>query len=225
MDACTTLQKTPINANIKSEKEARIWTTMKLYIIRHGESEGNRQQILQGDRDLGLTKKGEKQAEELAEQLKDKKIVAIYTSQLQRAYQTADIIAESHKLVPVRDARLNAMRLGHLEGKKIPQLGSWLVEVLEKLKNFEDVHDHQGESQPDVVKRVKPVLQEIRMEHRGEDDIVCIVTHHITKRAIIKALTNLPQENLKKLSLKNTSTSIFEIHGEKVDVIELDQGE
>ena len=62
---------------------------VKLYFIRHGESLANQKDVFIGQYDFDLTEKGRKQAEMVADYLKDVKVDAIYSSDLLRAYHTA----------------------------------------------------------------------------------------------------------------------------------------
>ena len=69
---------------------------MKIFLIRHGETESNKNRIIQGKIDEGLSKKGIKQAECLADRLKDEKIDLIISSEYKRAAETADKIKSQH---------------------------------------------------------------------------------------------------------------------------------
>jgi alpha-ribazole phosphatase len=67
---------------------------IKLYLVRHGETDGNSQQWFQGASDVPLNATGIEQARRLSHFMKDIHFDAIYTSTLSRAYTTAEIIAE-----------------------------------------------------------------------------------------------------------------------------------
>ena len=71
---------------------------IKLYLVRHGETDGNSQQWFQGASDVPLNATGIEQARRLSRFMKDIHFDAIYTSTLSRAYTTAKIIAEPHQL-------------------------------------------------------------------------------------------------------------------------------
>ncbi|MEM4230546.1 MAG: histidine phosphatase family protein [Candidatus Pacearchaeota archaeon] len=80
---------------------------MRLILIRHAESEANAQEIHQGQKvDTSLSKKGIKQAKQVAQRLKDEKIDLIYSSDLKRAKETAVQINKFHKLKIIYDKRL-----------------------------------------------------------------------------------------------------------------------
>ncbi|MGC8868635.1 MAG: histidine phosphatase family protein, partial [Sulfurihydrogenibium sp.] len=88
----------------------------KIYLCRHGESEYNAKKIVQGHIDTNLTEKGIKQAQSLAEFLKDKNIQKIVSSDLKRAYQTAKTVAEVLGLTVHVDQRIREMHFGTWEG-------------------------------------------------------------------------------------------------------------
>ena len=76
--------------------------TMRIYLVRHGETEWNRVRRFQGRRsDLPLNSTGRKQVRALAEALKNKAFTAIYTSPLIRALETARLIKVFHPSKPI----------------------------------------------------------------------------------------------------------------------------
>ena len=91
---------------------------MKLFLIRHGESKGNKEQRFRGRADFELTENGIKQAHRIAEYIKTEKIEMIYTSPLKRAVQTAEIISNAVKTEYEISQALNNINLGVWEGKK-----------------------------------------------------------------------------------------------------------
>ena len=76
-----------------------------LYLVRHGETEDNVNQIMQGQTQGRLTKKGIAQAQELRDRMSSESFTAIIASDLKRSVDTAAIIAESHHLAVVQMVR------------------------------------------------------------------------------------------------------------------------
>ncbi|MBP7248292.1 MAG: histidine phosphatase family protein, partial [Negativicutes bacterium] len=66
---------------------------MKIYLVRHGQTEWNKQKRYQGSKDIGLDNTGLDQAEKLAEKLKNIQWSKVYSSDLQRARKTAETVA------------------------------------------------------------------------------------------------------------------------------------
>ena len=89
---------------------------MKIYLIRHGETDWNVAWRLQGTTDTALNKKGLEQAKDAANLLKEVELDCIFSSPLQRALVTAKTIASPHSLDVVVDDRLTEMCFGRYEG-------------------------------------------------------------------------------------------------------------
>jgi probable phosphoglycerate mutase len=77
-----------------------------ILLIRHGETDWNREKRLQGFIDIGLNAIGIEQAKLLASVLQSESIDAAYASDLARAYDTADTIAQHHQLEVVKDSQI-----------------------------------------------------------------------------------------------------------------------
>jgi len=88
-----------------------------IFLVRHGETEWNRQQRLQGQKNSPLTKKGIQQAFKVKEALERHEIHKAYVSPLQRALYTIDIILDGREIEVVRSSNLKEINLGPWEGK------------------------------------------------------------------------------------------------------------
>lgn len=88
---------------------------MKLFVIRHGETDYNKEKRIQGRLNIPLNKNGKNQAIKLRKKLKDKHIDLIISSPLDRAFLTASIISDG-KIPIVKDNRIIERNLGELEG-------------------------------------------------------------------------------------------------------------
>ncbi|SES08109.1 histidine phosphatase family protein [Salisediminibacterium halotolerans] len=93
-----------------------------IYFVRHGQSEANKQGIIQGHAEFPLSDLGAKQAELVGNKLADLPLDAVYTSDLQRAFLTAEQIAKHHELAPAAVSYLREVGLGPLEGKTREQM-------------------------------------------------------------------------------------------------------
>ncbi len=90
---------------------------MRLFIVRHGDAEHIQRQIIAGWKNVNLTELGQKQALELANKLKNKNIDYIFSSDLARTQQTANIIAQELKVPVASDWLLRERNNGQLEGQ------------------------------------------------------------------------------------------------------------
>ena len=93
-----------------------------IYFVRHGQTDCNRQGIIQGHLDIPLNDTGMDQAREISQKLKDKKIDVIYSSPLIRAKTTAEVINEYHNVDIIVDERLKELDAGRLQGLKFKDL-------------------------------------------------------------------------------------------------------
>ena len=89
---------------------------MKLYLVRHGETDWNKVKKIQGQVDIPLNQFGKHLAEETAEGLHDIPFDLCISSPLSRAYETARIILEGRDVPIITDARIGEMAFGEYEG-------------------------------------------------------------------------------------------------------------
>ncbi len=94
---------------------------LKILYTRHGTTEWNEKNLIQGQIEIPLNEKGREDARRLGEQLKDTKIDLIYSSPLGRAYETACIIRGDRKIDIIKDDRLKEQFYGKMEGA--PRVG------------------------------------------------------------------------------------------------------
>jgi broad specificity phosphatase PhoE len=88
----------------------------QLFLVRHGQTDWNVSRRHQGQKDVPLNAEGVRQAEELAARLAAEHFDAIYSSDLQRALRTAQILAHGHRLDVITDLRLREVSVGEWEG-------------------------------------------------------------------------------------------------------------
>ncbi len=149
-----------------------------LYLARHGETDYNRRRLMQGRSiDASLNERGALQAEALAERMADVPLDAVYASTLKRAWQTADLLARPHGLVPLLLPDLVEMAWGELEGKPILEFADYLKEVGAAWKTGRFEHRiGGGESILDVQARAKAVWTHLNESH-ADGETAFVVTH------------------------------------------------
>jgi len=162
-----------------------LFKSTEIIFLRHGETDWNREKRIQSRQDIPLNSTGKNQARRSAAALKKEKICAVYSSPLSRAFDTAEIIADRHR-VPVRtDARLIEISHGQWSGKK----ESWLIKQYpEKYKKWKKAPwkhlPPEAESWQELKKRMAAFLSDIKKAHSGEK--ILVVSH---RGAIAAALT------------------------------------
>ena len=160
-----------------------------IYIIRHGQTEGNAAKQLQGISDRPLNDTGIKQARDAGKALRGAgvRFSRVYTSPLVRAIQTASIIAEN--VAQTADRRLIEMDYGPYEGMS---LNNPAPEVSAFFRDFANTPAPAGMEQlRDVVARMGSFLEEVRDVAERED--VLVSTHAIAMKGALEYLT--PESN------------------------------
>lgn len=148
------------------------------YIVRHGQTDWNVQQVLQGQKDIPLNSKGIEQANALAEELKSIKFSQIFSSDLSRASKTAEILADKFSLPIQKTNRLRERKFSNFEGQHINIYRDFRNQKLgtnasfDQLLNFKVDQDY--ESDAEIIKRVFNFLQDIQAKN---SENVLIVTH------------------------------------------------
>ncbi len=170
----------------------------KFIIIRHGQSIGNLQRKFLGHTDLDITELGYKQADAVAEYLKDEKIDAVYSSDLQRAFHTVEPIANKR-----------ALKVIPMQGLREIFAGDWENEYADVLKNeFEkdysiwknDIGNARctnGESVLELQQRVLDEIIKIAEENPGKT--VCIGTHATPIRVLNAAARGISKDEIKDI--------------------------
>ena len=163
---------------------------MTIYIIRHGQTEKNKANLLQGRSDVPLNEAGKQQAEVVRDQFRAAGICfdKVYSSPLIRAVQTAEIITGTNPPTPPEvtiENRLIEMDYGPYEGMDLREPAP---EVMTFFRDF--VHNPAPEGMEplkDVVSRLGEFLEEIKEEAEAEN--ILISTHAIAMKGALEYLT------------------------------------
>lgn len=189
-----------------------------IIFLRHGQAKNNTERILAGRTPgIPLTEKGIDQAEKAAEFLEHMNISAIYSSPIERAKHTAEIVG-SHNSVDVRiDERLIELDMGKFTGMPYEQIFSSHGNVFMKFYNGELEIAHNGvETFAEVKKRVLGIVDHVLENHPDEN--VVLVTHMDPIKAMLSTIVDLTPENLFELIIANASLNIFREYKRKFSV-------
>ena len=185
---------------------------MKIYLIRHGQTDWNVQGKIQGSFESELNAAGVKQAEELGRQLLESgcKFARIYSSRQKRAVMTAEILCEAVNASCIQVNGLEEMNLGKWEGHTWAEVKvKYPTEFTEWLAKRRYTKTPEGESYQDVLDRVLPALQKIIGENDEQDNFV-VVTHGAVIMSLQCYLTNTPFDEMDKFKAKNTSITVLD---------------
>ncbi len=173
-----------------------------LYLVRHGETDWNKERRFQGHKDIPLNEKGICQAERLANWLKDHSFGAIYSSDLIRAVKTAEILAVPHGLEVLQRKELRERNMGDWEGIHIEEIEAanptWRTQIEDELW----CHRFGIEPVQRMCQRIIHFLNKLVEKHPG--NTLLVVSHG---GLINGALYELGQGKFGKMKLKNTSVT------------------
>jgi broad specificity phosphatase PhoE len=183
----------PTPTRLTGEERARCAT---LYLVRHGETEWNTQDILQGHLDSALTERGLAQARELVERFRDIEFTAIFSSDVTRAQRTAEIVALERKMAVGTSKLLRERNWGRYDGVAARRYREECKELIERynqlsreqrwsFKFFEDI-----ESFEEIFGRFLTFLREVAAAHAGHN-VLC-VTHLDVLGALLLKLDYAP---------------------------------
>lgn len=187
----------------------------RLYLIRHGETEWNRQRRTQGcGNDLSLSQNGLLQAKALANRLKNISVDTIYSSDLKRAYETAFEISKTIELPVNTSPGLREMNLGCFEGLTFDEIERQYKEVFEIWRsNPKETIIPEGEALITLQERISSEIDEIIQEHDGKNIIV--VSHGISIKMLILKVLCMDISNHDRIRLDNAGISIIEYRGNR----------
>ena len=192
---------------------------MLLFLIRHGETEGNVKKLFYSQLDMPLTEKGREQAALTADFLRDVPFSAVYASDLARAFDTGLAIAQSHNIPIYQTQQLREIFAGDWEGKQYSELeqtyadsyGVWRTQIgLAQCPG--------GESVAQLQTRVCNCVEEIVRRH--PNDTVCVATHATPIRVMECIWTHTPLKEMHTIRwVSNASVTIAEYNANGVGVL------
>ncbi|RMH73721.1 MAG: histidine phosphatase family protein [Gemmatimonadetes bacterium] len=182
----------------------------QIILIRHGETAYNAEHRLQGHLDIDLNKKGIAQAQATAERLKTEAFSVLYSSDLKRAYHTAQIIAGQTGHEIITDPQLRELNGGVLEGLNKDEMITRYPEVYRGFKSGDPTYViPNGESFQMRYDRAVTCLNQIAEKHTGET--VVVVTHGGIIDSIFRYVIDIPIVFDRRFSIHNASINIFQV--------------
>lgn len=187
------------------------------YIVRHGESEGNVNNTLQGQMDFPLTAAGEDQAKKRAHDLKHVKFDAAFASDLMRAHRTAEIIALEHNLTVTTTEALRERCFGKYEGMDRTESTKEVQELFNRWYALTDDEwmkrklDDTFETGEEMVSRMLTFLREIAVGYPGK--MILSVCHGDLMRNLLIHLGWGTKNELRYHAISNTSYFVLKTDG------------
>lgn len=180
----------------------------QIILIRHGETLWNRERRMQGQTDTPLSDAGRAQAAALGRRYAGSRLAAIYSSDLARAWHTAEAIARSTGRDIVAERRLRERRFGIFEGLTRSEMGARYPEEHRRFESRDpDYLIPGGESAREFHARCLACLAEIAERHAGGE--VVVVTHGLVLDALYRAAHGLALDAPRSAPLLNASVNGF----------------
>ncbi|MBQ8451367.1 MAG: histidine phosphatase family protein [Clostridia bacterium] len=198
---------------------------MKIYLIRHSESQDDLINCIGGAADWDITENGIKKVEKFEPKFKKFEVEKIYTSPLKRAYKTAEILNKHTKLEIVKlfDLR-ETNHYGFLTGLEInlaKQLFGYMIDEQEysKISYYNKKCMPGGETSKELDKRIKKTMKQI-LKESSKLNAIAIVTHGGVLRSIFYSFLKIKKKILKiedvacaEIELKNGKFKVIETSG------------
>ena len=180
-----------------------------IIFLRHAQAENNTKRILAGRTEgVPLTKTGIEQAERIAKYLAPIDISAIYSSPIERAKHTAEIVAKNCSLDVVLDERLTEINMGKFTRMNYDDMFAKYGNIFLKFyENDPVISEHEVETFPNVQKRVLDLVDHVLKKHNNEN--VILVTHMDPIKSMLAKVMNLVPKTLFELIIANASLTII----------------
>ncbi|SHK29835.1 phosphoserine phosphatase PspA [Thermocrinis minervae] len=193
---------------------------VRLYIVRHAESEWNPICRYQGLLDPDLSPRGEKQAELLGKEFSHINIDAIYSSPLRRTLKTAKAIAKNHNIEVIEDKRIIEIDHGLWSGLLQEEVKERFGEDFKLwLEEPHKVKFPEGESLEDVRQRVESFLEDVKRKHW--DQSIVVVSHTVPIRVMYCILLGVPLSVFWSFGCDNASYSVVHMEERRNVIMKL----
>lgn len=192
---------------------------LTVYLLRHGETDFNAQNNRYcGRTDIPVNSKGRSQADAVRRQLEGVTFTGVFSSPLQRAYETAQIVSGREV---TKDDRLIEVDFGLWEGKTRKQFmeehpGSWEKWSADPRVNRAGIN---GENAMEVVSRVDSFFEELLTNYR--EGTFLVVAHNGVNRLFMAHKLGMPLANYRRIVQQNSSVTRFTLSREDGFMLEL----
>ena len=186
-----------------------------IIFLRHAQAENNAKRILAGRTEgVHLTKTGIEQAEQIAKYLKPLDISAIYSSPIERASHTAEIVAKNTSLDYELDDRLTEIEMGKFTRMNYDDMFAKYGNIFLKFyENDPVIAEQEVETFLHVQERVLDIVNHIVEKHKNEN--VILVTHMDPIKSMLYTVMDLKPKTLFELIIANASLTIIKEQDKK----------
>lgn len=196
---------------------------VKLFLVRHGESEWNKLGLWTGFSDVSLSQKGREEAKKAGELLLGDNIDKVYTSNLKRAIETFEqirTILDRKDLDYTKSEALNERDYGDYTGKNKWQIKEEVGDVeFQKIRRGWDVSIPNGESLKNVYERVVPYFENNIKKDLVSGKNVLITAHGNSLRALMKYLENIEDDRIADVEIETGEVVVYDLDEKDFSII------
>jgi len=184
--------------------------SVKIYLVRHAEAEGNLYRRVHGHTNSNVTELGLQQIAALGARFADVTVDALYSSDLVRAQSTARAIGAPREMETITTPRLREVNMGRWEDLTWAALEQFEAEQLARYSRDPARWDiGTNESYADKVRRIYDAVRELAEAHPNQT--ICIVSHGCVIRTLLATIMGVPSERIGELAhCDNTGVSLVE---------------
>lgn len=191
---------------------------LELLMIRHGETDWNRELRFQGQVDVPLNATGHEQARRLGERLAGEAVQQLYSSDLIRTLQTAGPSAQRLGLASVGNRALREQSFGLIDGMSVPDIQQQHPDIWARWQAFDpDYAPPGGESQRQFHARVMDALARLVQAHAGQR--LLIVTHGGVLDILFRVANGLALGGPRQCDIPNAGINRLRTDGRNVDIL------
>jgi len=194
---------------------------VRLFLVRHGQTESNRLNLVLGRDDVPLNERGLWQAERVARALAREPLAAVYSSPLQRALDTARAVAAPHDLAVQIEQGLIEMDIGEVDGLTLAEVGSRYPGLLKAWASEEgpDQPMPGGERLVDVQERAWAAVQDLAARHA--DETVAAVAHNFVILTLLVRVLGIRLAQFRRLRHSLAAVSVIDFLPARVLLVRL----
>ena len=180
----------------------------KVYVVRHGQTAWNLEEVFRGRADIPLDDTGKKEVHLAGEALKHETIHAVYSSPLSRSMETAENIAKFQEIDVVPLDEIIDISYGDWEGKPLADVQEKFPDLYERwLKAPHTVRFPNGETLEEVGDRTMGAVKRLVAQHKDEN--IALVAHRVPNKVICCALIGIDYSNFWRIQQDTASTNLF----------------
>jgi broad specificity phosphatase PhoE len=193
---------------------------LRILLVRHGETDWNRDRRIMGQQEVGLNETGKIQVFELHGEVHSTPVQAIYVSPILRTVQTAEILNKDRNLPLQPDRRLIEIDYGEWVGKTFEEVRN-IDGYVPYFKRLETPVAPGGETLFQVRDRALGFLEDLKKQYSKEN--ILVVSHADWIKCLLMAVLEIPFSNIWKFRIDNASVSLLECHQQGDRVLSLNQ--